>query len=62
MQGHVCFTKFKTARSFGDAIRTDIITIDMTNDEQYQLAKRSGEFISYAKPQKLNKEKRKLLK
>ena len=34
----------------------------MANDEQYQLAKRSGEFISYAKPQKLNTKKRKLLK
>ena len=31
--------KFRIIRSFRDAIRNDIITMDMANDEQKQLTK-----------------------
>ena len=31
------FAKFNIIRSFGDAIRNDIITIDITNGKQKQL-------------------------
>lgn len=37
------FTKFKTIQSFGDVTRN---RIDLTNDEQKELAKKSGEFAS----------------
>lgn len=34
------FRKFKTIQSFGEAIRNDIVTMDLANDEQQQLAKK----------------------
>lgn len=37
------FTKFKTIQNFGDVTRN---RIDLTNDEQKELAKKSGEFAS----------------
>lgn len=40
------FTKFKTIQSFGDVTRNRIVTMDLTNDEQKELAKKSGEFAS----------------
>ena len=34
------FRKFKTIQSFGDAIRNDLVTVDVASDEQQQLAKK----------------------
>ena len=39
------FERFKTMRSFGDAIKNGIITMDMENDEEEQLAKKNRELL-----------------
>ena len=51
--------RYKTMRSFGDAIRNGIIAMNMANVEQQQLAKKIREFASDTKPRNLNIKKRK---
>ena len=43
------FTKFKTISSFGDAIKNDIITMVMANDEWNQSTNKIPEFTSNTK-------------
>ena len=46
-------------RSIGDAIRNGMISMDMANNEQEQLAKEIGEFASNTRPRILNIKKEK---
>ena len=51
--------RYKTMRSFGDAIRNGIIAMNMANVEQEQLAKKINEFAIDTKPRNLNMKKEK---
>ena len=48
------FTNFKTRWSFGGAIIKSIITMDMANDEQKQLAQSMRKFPGNTTPRNLN--------
>lgn len=53
------FAKFKTIGSFGDATGNRIITVDMANGQQKQLAKEIGEFFSNRRLRKVNTKREK---
>ena len=56
------FAKFKYIQSFGDTIRNGIITMDMANDEEEQLAKKIREYASNTKLKHVNKKKNRAFK
>ena len=54
-----CFRKYKMMQIFVYFIRNDLVTMDMANDEQNQLAQKIREFISNTRPKNSNIKKEK---
>ena len=53
------FIKFKTKRAFGDDVKNNVMTMDMSNDEQIKLAQKIRECNSYTKTRNNNMTKEK---
>ena len=51
------FISFKIIGCFGDGIRIDIITMDMTNNEQEKLTKKIAKFSSKFRQRNFNMKK-----
>ena len=55
------FTKYKMMQSFVCSVMNGLITMDLANDEQNQLAQKVTKFISNTRPKSLNIKKKKML-
>lgn len=53
------FTKFKTARAFGNGIRNCTVAVNIANDEQNQLSESIKEFKRKSRPSNPNMKKEK---
>lgn len=55
-QSMYAFAKLKTTGCFGDTIKTGIMTMDLVNNEQKQLAKEIRGFASNQRPNRCQHE------